>query len=76
MNDDDETNQITDRNGNMLARDSIAYNIAVNPQAIHDAEIEDEVVNGLNEILDKPGEYLEQVVSDQENGTIRRSVFT
>lgn len=54
---------IADRNGNMLAMDTIAYNIAVNPQAIYDADIEDDVVNGLNQILGRPKEELRELVT-------------
>ncbi|WP_245600058.1 penicillin-binding transpeptidase domain-containing protein [Paenibacillus harenae] len=54
---------ITDRNGNILAMDTIAYNIAVNPRVIHDADIEDEIVDGLNKILGKPKEELRKLVT-------------
>ncbi|WP_424768285.1 penicillin-binding transpeptidase domain-containing protein [Paenibacillus sp. sgz302251] len=54
---------ITDRNGNVLAMDTIAYNVAVNPQAIHDAEVTEEVIDGLHEILGISKDDLEKHVS-------------
>ncbi|MFD0960311.1 penicillin-binding transpeptidase domain-containing protein [Paenibacillus chungangensis] len=42
---------VTDRNGNVLAMDTIAYNVAVNPKMIVSHGIEQEVVDGLHDIL-------------------------
>lgn len=54
---------ITDRNGNVLAMDTNAYNVAVNPQAIHDADLAEEVIDGLHEILGKPKDELRKLVT-------------
>ncbi|MBH5316907.1 penicillin-binding protein [Paenibacillus sp. GSMTC-2017] len=54
---------ITDRDGNILAMDTIAYNVSVNPQIIHDAAIVEEVIDGLNAILDVPKDELRKIVT-------------
>ncbi|MBD2870132.1 penicillin-binding protein [Paenibacillus arenilitoris] len=54
---------ITDRNGNVLAMDTIAYNVSVNPQAIHDADLVEDVVDGLHDILGRPKEELRELVT-------------
>lgn len=54
---------ITDRNGNILAMDSLAYNVAVNPKIIDSLDIEDEVVKGLHELLGKPENELRKLVT-------------
>ncbi|MGM0879565.1 MAG: penicillin-binding transpeptidase domain-containing protein [Bacillota bacterium] len=60
---------ITDRNGNVLAMDTNAYNVAVNPQAIHDADLTEEVIDGLHDILGKPKDELRKLVTaKKENG--------
>ena len=53
---------ITDRNGNVLAMDTNAYNVAVNPQAIHDADLTEEVIDGLHDILGKPKDELRKLL--------------
>lgn len=42
---------ILDRNDKVLAEDSPAYTLALNPKIIHDKGIENEIVQGLSEIL-------------------------
>ncbi|WP_397334263.1 penicillin-binding transpeptidase domain-containing protein [Paenibacillus glycanilyticus] len=59
---------ITDRDGNMLAMDSIAYNVAVNPNMIHTLNIADEVAEGLHKLLDKPEADLLKIVTAQKDG--------
>ncbi|WP_248565492.1 penicillin-binding protein [Paenibacillus sp. L3-i20] len=54
---------ITDRDGNVLAKDTTAYNVSVNPQIINGAGIVEEVVDGLNEILDVPKDQLRNIVT-------------
>src|SRR5690348_5525331 len=44
---------ITDRNGEVLAKDAPAYTIAVNPQIIHLYHLETAVAHGLSVILNK-----------------------
>lgn len=49
---------ILDRNDKVLAEDSPAYTLALNPKIIHDKHIENDIVQGLAEILktsDDPG---------------------
>lgn len=66
--------EITDRNGNVLAMDTIAYNVSVDPQIIHDADIVKEVVDGLHETLGIPKDELEaQVTAQKKDGTFFRS---
>lgn len=61
---------ITDRDGNVIAMDSRAYTVAVNPQAINDAGITEEVVAGLHKILNKPESELRKLVTaKREDGT-------
>lgn len=54
---------ITDRNGNVLAVDAPAYTVAINPKLIQQFGIQDDVVNGLHELLGKDKAELEQLVS-------------
>ncbi|WP_338555671.1 penicillin-binding transpeptidase domain-containing protein [Paenibacillus sp. KS-LC4] len=54
---------ITDRNGNVLAMDALAYNVAVNPKQIDSLGIADKVVEGLNAILNKPQDGLRKIVT-------------
>lgn len=54
---------ITDRNGNVLAVDAPAYTVAINPKLIQQLGIQDDVVNGLHEMLGKDKGELEQLVS-------------
>ena len=44
---------ITDRNGNVLATDSPAYTVSVNPLLINQLGIEDEVTTKLSALLKK-----------------------
>jgi Cell division protein FtsI/penicillin-binding protein 2 len=58
---------ITDRNGNMLAMDSVAYDVAVNPDMIHTLNIADEVAEGLHKLLGKPEADLLKIVTAQKD---------
>jgi penicillin-binding protein 2B len=58
---------IMDRNGNVLAMDTVAYNMAVNPKLIHEQDIASEVVDGLNEILGIPKETLREHVEAKKS---------
>ncbi len=61
---------VTDRDGNVIAMDARAYTVAVNPQAINDAEITEEVIAGLHKILNKPESELRKLVTaKREDGT-------
>ncbi|MCA0753822.1 PASTA domain-containing protein [Paenibacillus sp. N4] len=60
---------ITDRNGNMLAMDTYAYNVAVDPKLIHELDIADEVIEGLSDILGMSEEAMRtHVTAKKENG--------
>lgn len=60
---------ITDRDGNMLAMDSIAYNVAVNPEMIHSLDIADEVAEGLHKLLGKSeSDLLKIITAQKDNG--------
>ncbi|MEF2245579.1 penicillin-binding transpeptidase domain-containing protein [Paenibacillus sp. IITD108] len=62
--------EITDRDGNMLAMDTIAYNVLLNPKAINEAGIANEVAEKLHELLDRPKEELmEQITAKKDDGT-------
>jgi len=50
---------ITDRDGNVLAMDALAYNVSINPQIIHNSDIADEVAEGLSSILKVNENYIE-----------------
>jgi len=61
---------ITDRNGNMLAMDAIAYNVSINPTLIHNLELVDEISLGLSSILEVSKDYiLEQLNMKREDGS-------
>lgn len=60
---------ITDREGNVLAMDTFAYNVAVNPKAIHDADITEEVVDGLHKILGKSKDELRDLATAKKKET-------
>ncbi len=61
---------ISDRNGNLLAMDTIAYNVSIDPKTINDEELADDIVNGLHDILGISKEELEKNVSaKKEDGT-------
>lgn len=60
---------ITDRDGNVLAMDSVAYTVAVQPEVIAGLGIEDEIVAGLHDILGKPeSELMSLVTAKNEKG--------
>ncbi|RJX41138.1 PASTA domain-containing protein [Paenibacillus pinisoli] len=54
---------ITDRNGNVLAMDTIAYNVSVNPRLIDNLGIAEEVIKGLSESLGIPESAAREVVT-------------
>ncbi|URN93176.1 MAG: penicillin-binding protein [Candidatus Pristimantibacillus lignocellulolyticus] len=61
---------ITDREGNVLAMDAIAYNVSINPKLIHGAEINDEVIEALVSILGMSEETASaNVNAKREDGT-------
>ncbi|WP_160034207.1 penicillin-binding transpeptidase domain-containing protein [Paenibacillus sp. An7] len=63
---------ITDRNGDILAKDAPAYTVAVNPKLIAEKEIEDEVVKGLHNLLGKDEAGLrEDITSTKDDGELR-----
>ncbi|MGC6587388.1 penicillin-binding transpeptidase domain-containing protein [Paenibacillus sp. Dod16] len=53
---------IMDRNGNILAMDAPAFTVIVNPAVIQANGMENEVVKGLHEILDKDEDELRELV--------------
>ncbi|MCR2803705.1 penicillin-binding protein [Paenibacillus soyae] len=60
---------ITDRNGNVLAMDTIAYNISVNPKLINELGITEEVIKGLQETLGaSESDVRKAVTAKKENG--------
>ncbi|CAM4509116.1 penicillin-binding protein 2B [Paenibacillus endophyticus] len=61
---------IADRDGNVLAMDTIAYNVSVDPKTINDEELADDVINGLHDILGISKEELEKNVNaKKEDGS-------
>ncbi|MCM3040469.1 penicillin-binding transpeptidase domain-containing protein [Paenibacillus motobuensis] len=61
---------ITDRNGDVLAVDAPAYTVAVNPQIINKYELQEEVVQGLHQLLNKDeGELRKLVNAKRDNGS-------
>ncbi|WP_334071906.1 MULTISPECIES: penicillin-binding transpeptidase domain-containing protein [Paenibacillus] len=61
---------ITDRNGDVLAIDAPAYTVAVNPKLIHKLNLQNEVVEGLHNLLGKDKLQLEEIVNaKKEDGT-------
>ncbi|MCR8655996.1 penicillin-binding protein [Paenibacillus endoradicis] len=61
---------ITDRSGNVLAMDAIAYNVSINPKLIHGAGIEDEVSEALKTILGMPEDTVNSNVNaKRDDGT-------
>lgn len=54
---------ISDRDGNVFAMDTIAYNVSVNPQIINDEELTEEIIDGLHEILGKSKDDLRKIVT-------------
>ncbi|MBW7473655.1 PASTA domain-containing protein [Paenibacillus oenotherae] len=64
---------ISDRDGNVLAMDSAAYTVAVNPQLINKLGLEDVIVSKLHNVLNKPESELRDIVTSRgENGEFRR----
>ncbi|WP_139997933.1 penicillin-binding transpeptidase domain-containing protein [Paenibacillus paridis] len=60
---------ITDRSGNVLAMDTIAYNLSLNPKVINEAELAEEVIDGLHEILGiSKDELRKNVMAKKEDG--------
>ncbi|WNS43823.1 penicillin-binding transpeptidase domain-containing protein [Paenibacillus sp. MMS20-IR301] len=57
---------IEDRNGNVLASDVPAYTVVVNPEVIAEKGIGAEVIQGLNELLDKPVDELTKLVEAKD----------
>lgn len=61
---------IADRDGNVLAMDTIAYNVSVNPQLINEEELTEEIIDGLHDILGISKEELRKnVTAKKEDGT-------
>ncbi|MUT66197.1 penicillin-binding transpeptidase domain-containing protein [Paenibacillus sp. NEAU-GSW1] len=60
---------ITDRDGNVLAMDSLAYTVAVNPKMIDGLGIADEVTEGLHELLGKPEDEVRKLVTAKKEET-------
>lgn len=58
---------ITDRNGDVLAVDAPAYTVAINPKLIQQFGIQNEVIDGLNELLGKDKSELEQIVTAKKS---------
>lgn len=50
---------ITDRDGNVLAMDALAYNVSINPQLIHNLGIAEQIKEGLASILEVDRKYIE-----------------
>ncbi len=60
---------IMDRNGKVLAMDSVAYNLALNPKQINEQEIGSEVIDGLSDIIGMSKESLrEHVEAKKDDG--------
>ncbi|WP_150266279.1 PASTA domain-containing penicillin-binding protein [Paenibacillus tepidiphilus] len=57
---------IEDRNGKVLASDVPAYTVVVNPQAIAELGIGEEVISGLHELLGKPESELKALVEAKD----------
>ncbi|OMF21047.1 stage V sporulation protein D [Paenibacillus sp. FSL H8-0548] len=61
---------ITDRSGNVLAMDTIAYNVSVNPQMINENGLTEDIIDGLHEILGISKDELRGIVTaKKEDGT-------
>ncbi len=62
--------EITDRDGNVLAMDAVAYNVLLNPQAIDDAGIAQQTAEMLHEVLERPiDDLMKQITAKKEDGT-------
>lgn len=57
---------IMDRDGDILAMDAPAYTVVVNPQVIQANDMEDEVVEGLHNVLGKKKDELRELVSAKD----------
>ncbi|HEY4391707.1 MAG TPA: penicillin-binding transpeptidase domain-containing protein [Paenibacillus sp.] len=61
---------ITDRKGDVLAVDAPAYTVAVNPQIINKYGLQEEVVQGLHQLLNKDeGELRKLVNAKRDDGS-------
>ncbi|MBP1999216.1 penicillin-binding protein 2B [Paenibacillus shirakamiensis] len=58
--------KIMDRNGDVLADNAPAYNVILNPKAINDSKLQDQVVEGLHKILGKPANELLTLVNAKQ----------
>lgn len=54
---------ITDRNGDVLAVDAPAYTVAINPKLINSVGLQEEVVEGLGNLLGKDKDELRELVN-------------
>ncbi|WP_339314852.1 penicillin-binding transpeptidase domain-containing protein [Paenibacillus sp. FSL R10-2734] len=61
-----ERGTIEDRNGKVLASDVPAYTVVVNPGAIAERGIGEEVITGLHELLGKPEDELKALVEAKD----------
>ncbi|MNZ52452.1 Stage V sporulation protein D [compost metagenome] len=62
---------ITDRNGDVLAVDAPSYTVAINPKLINQYDLEDEIIEGLHQLLNKDtNELKELVTAKKENGEL------
>ncbi|GGG88938.1 penicillin-binding transpeptidase domain-containing protein [Paenibacillus radicis (ex Gao et al. 2016)] len=66
---------ITDRDGTVLAMDTLAYNVSVNPKLINSLDLADEVAKGLHTLLGKPEAELYKLVTAQKEGTDEYFVY-
>ncbi|MEC0176957.1 penicillin-binding transpeptidase domain-containing protein [Paenibacillus favisporus] len=57
---------ITDRNGDVLASDIPAYTVIVNPAVIHENGLENEIIEGLHNILGKDELELKALVTAKD----------
>ncbi|WP_152398421.1 penicillin-binding transpeptidase domain-containing protein [Paenibacillus cellulositrophicus] len=57
---------ITDRNGDILASDVPAYTVIVNPAVIHENGLENEIIEGLHNILGKDESELKELVNAKD----------
>ncbi|MET3849270.1 penicillin-binding transpeptidase domain-containing protein [Paenibacillus sp. OAE614] len=62
---------ITDRNGDVLASDIPAYTVIVNPAVIHENGLENEIIEGLHNILGKDESELKELVNAKKDGKYR-----
>jgi penicillin-binding protein 2B len=61
---------IADRAGNVLAMDTIAYNVSVNPKLINEEDLTEDIIDGLNEILGiSKDELRKNVTAKKDDGT-------